>query len=296
MASLAGKAAAMIAGAAVLGAVGAGVYSIMPNASADEKVAGDKAAAVTSIPQTPEKPPPTALLDQPPAEPSAPATSAPSAVVTKAPAAPVAVKPGTPAEVCRGTGPGQLAVEKYLATHTEFGPVTVDGKQSAQDCAAIKKFQARYGVLPLAGYAGPVSGSVATRLSSVATAKCSVKGLTVCVDLTSQTMWVVSGGRTVLGPVPIRTGRAGKATPPGFYSIQDKKKWTTSSEFKDVPLPYWERFNGGMGFHQTPSYLYDQNSPGSHGCINLLRRDAIALFGLTHSGTRVHIFGAKPGT
>ena len=296
----------MIAGAAVLGAVGAGVYSIVPNALAGQSAAGNKAAAVSSIPQTPEKPPPTALLDQPPAEPSpstpptkapsAPPTRAPAAVITKAPAQPVAVKPGTPAEVCRGTGPGQLAVEKYLAAHTGFGPVTVDGKQSAQDCAAIKKFQARYGVLPLAGYAGPVSGSVATRLSSVATAKCSVKGLTVCVDLTSQTMWVVSGGETVLGPVPIRTGRAGKATPPGFYSIHDKKKWTTSSEFKDVPLPYWERFNGGMGFHQTPSYLYDQNSPGSHGCINLLRRDAIALFGLTHTGTRVHIFGVKPGT
>jgi hypothetical protein len=186
-------------------------------------------------------------------------------------------------------------VEKYLAAHPDFGPVTVDGKQSATDCAAIKKFQVRYGVQPVAGYAGPVSGRVAKRLSSVATGRCSVKGTTICVDLTSQTMWVVRDGGVALGPAPIRTGRAGMATPAGFYSIKDKKKYTVSTIF-DVPLPYWERFNGGMGFHATPSYLYDGESPGSHGCINLLRRDAIALYGLTKTGTRVHIFGAKPGT
>jgi lipoprotein-anchoring transpeptidase ErfK/SrfK len=291
MSGLVGKAAAAIAAAAVLGAVGAGIYASIPYATAGEQkaVAAQApplpSASASSVPvPDAEKPAPAALRDTPPAAPSVPASSAPAA------------KPAAPATgPCAQTGPAQLAVEKYLAAHPDFGPVTVDGQQSAGDCAAIKKFQTRYGVQPVAGYAGPVSGKVAKRLESAAIGKCSVKGTTICVDLTSQTMWLVKDGAIAYGPAPIRTGRAGMAISAGFYSISDKKTYTVSSIFK-VALPYWQRFNGGMGFHATPSYLYDNDSPGSHGCINLLRHDAIALYGLTRSGTRVHIFGAKPGT
>jgi len=187
-------------------------------------------------------------------------------------------------------------VERYLAAHPQFGKVTVDGKQDPTDCAAIKKFQSRYGVRPAVGLAGPVSGRVATRLSKAALNRCQAgSGTTVCLDLTSQTMWVVRNGAVVLGPTPIRTGRAGLATPAGHFQIGNKKRQTISTIYK-VPLPYWQQFNADMGFHQTPSYLYEGDSPGSHGCVNLLRRDAIALYGLTKVGTPVHIFGRKPGT
>jgi lipoprotein-anchoring transpeptidase ErfK/SrfK len=59
-------------------------------------------------------------------------------------------------------------------------------------------------------------------------------------------------------------------------------------------MPYWQQFHRDMGFHETPSYLYQ--GPGSHGCLNLLRRDAVTLYGLTKRGTPVQIFGRKPGT
>jgi hypothetical protein len=294
MSGLVRKTAVAMVTAAVLGAVGAGVYASIPYATAGESPGGAAGQPAVTEPVTDQAPrnPGNAPPGPPPAavNPSVENPPAPPALRDTPPAAPKATGP------CARTGPSQLAVEKFIATQPQFGAVTVDGKQSAADCAAIKKFQARYGVQPVAGYAGPVSGKVAKRLGAVAEDKCSVKGpKTVCVDLTSQTMWVVADGEVVLGPTTIRTGRAGMATPAGFYSIREKKKHTISTIY-DVALPYWQRFHGGMGFHATPTYLYDGGSPGSHGCINLLRRDAIALFGLTERGTLVHIFGSKPGT
>ncbi|GAA1663570.1 hypothetical protein GCM10009765_11340 [Fodinicola feengrottensis] len=203
--------------------------------------------------------------------------------------------PSTKSLSCAETGPAQAAVERYLDSHSGYGAVSVDGKQSARDCAAIAKFQQRFRIMPAKGYAGKVTGTIARRLAAANLEKCDTRSyrFTVCVDLTSQTMWVHSAGKVVFGPTPIRTGRAGLATPPGHFSVADKKKSTISSYFK-VRLPYWQRFHADMGFHQTTTYLYEGDSPGSHGCINLLRGDASKLYSMTASGSHVHIFGKKP--
>ncbi|MCW2568830.1 MAG: hypothetical protein JWN54_2927 [Mycobacterium sp.] len=195
---------------------------------------------------------------------------------------------------CGTTGPGQLTVERYLAAHvTLYGAVTVDGRQSAADCAAIRRFQARLGISPASGLAGRTTKAVAQRLTRAAVSRCHT-GTRVCVDLTSQTFWMVRGGKVVLGPTTIRTGRAGGyRTPTGTFRIGAKKRMTRSSYF-GTKMPYWEHFYRDMGFHETPSYLHQ--GPGSHGCVNLLRRDAISLFALTKKGTPVVIFGRKPGT
>lgn len=279
-----GKWMAGLLAAAAVGGVGVGAYVGVPLAQAGEARQLPPTTASSSV--------------SPSASPSAsptPTPPAPSPTATKPPAPAKPVKPPATGP-CAKTGPGQVAVERYLAAHPEFGKVTVDGKQDAVDCAAIKKFQLRYGVRPSVGLAGPTSGRVATRLNAVNRDKCEPRGATtICVDLTSQTMWVLRDGRTILGPTTIRTGRAGLATPAGHFRIGNKKKHTISTIFK-VPLPYWQQFNADMGFHQTPSYLYDGGSPGSHGCINLLRRDAVALYRLTEVGTHVHVFGRKSGT
>jgi peptidoglycan hydrolase-like protein with peptidoglycan-binding domain len=52
------------------------------------------------------------------------------------------------------TGKYQKQVETYLKKLGGFGTITVDGKQSPADCAAIKKFQKRFGIQPAAGLAG----------------------------------------------------------------------------------------------------------------------------------------------
>ncbi|MFI5959544.1 L,D-transpeptidase [Cryptosporangium sp. NPDC051539] len=185
------------------------------------------------------------------------------------------------------TGPAQRQAEKYLG-------LKVDGKAGHSDCVAVQRFQQRMGIRPAAGYAGPLTSKIMSRLSGASYGKCgSSSGIRVCVDLTHQVFWVLRNGKRVHGPAPIRTGRAGLATPAGLFRIQDKKVSTVSTIFK-VKLPYWERFYADMGFHQTTTYLYDGGSPGSHGCINLLPVDARMLFKYTKYGTPVKIFGRKP--
>lgn len=204
---------------------------------------------------------------------------------------PLVKKPDTS---CLETGPSQQVVEKFIAARPYYGKVRVDGRQSPQDCKAIAKLQQRFGISPAKGYAGKVTGNVVRRITASHLSSCAPKGrLTVCVDLTAQTMWVHNGKRITLGPSPIRTGRAGMATPPGQFSITEKKRMTVSSYYK-VKMPYWQRFYRDMGFHETPSYLYEGDSPGSHGCINVLKGDAGQLFKMTKIRTRVHIFGKKP--
>lgn len=187
------------------------------------------------------------------------------------------------------TGPAQRQVERHLGR-------PVDGVASHADCVAVQTFQRRMGIRPAAGYAGPLTSKVVSRLAGASLGACGYSaGIRICVDLTHQVMWVTRSGQRIRGPVPIRTGRTGLRTPAGMYRIQGKKVNTISTIFK-VKLPYWQRFYRDMGFHQTTTWLYDPGSPGSHGCINLLPADAKALYSLTTIGTPVKIFGRKPGT
>jgi hypothetical protein len=197
--------------------------------------------------------------------------------------------PASAAGCAPRTGPYQKIVESYLK-------LKVDGVASYADCVAVQRFQRRYDIRPAAGYAGPLTYNVVARLAWSNFRSCAFSYHTrVCVDLTRQTMWVTKAGKRLYGPVPLRSGRRGYATPAGFFSISDKKVMTTSSIY-NVKMPYWQRVYGGIGFHQTPSWLYDPRVPGSHGCLNLLPADARALFNLTTRGTSVHMFGRKPGT
>ncbi|GAA3393808.1 L,D-transpeptidase family protein [Cryptosporangium minutisporangium] len=187
------------------------------------------------------------------------------------------------------TGPAQRQVEKYLGR-------PVDGVASAADCLAVQRFQRRMDIRPAAGYAGPLTSRIVSRLSGASFGSCGYSaGIRVCVDLTHQVMWVTRSGKRIHGPAPIRTGRKGLATPAGTFKIHDRKISTVSTIFK-VKLPYWQRFYRDMGFHQTTTYLHDPGSPGSHGCINLLPVDARMLWSYTKTGTPVKIFGRKPGT
>ncbi|MEV0809867.1 L,D-transpeptidase family protein [Micromonospora sp. NPDC050200] len=192
-------------------------------------------------------------------------------------------------------GEYQREVEGYLARLGGFGTVTVDGRQSSADCAAIKKFQQRYDIRPAVGRAGPLTYDVAKRLANTDTSRCTAgTGTTFCVDLTRQTTWVMRSGKVVAGPTVTRTGMAGYATPAGTYKInfRNLKEWSNPY---DVWLPYWQRFNGGIGFHETTTYLHN-SSIGSHGCVNLLHADAVRWWELGSVGSRVVLVGRRPGT
>jgi hypothetical protein len=227
------------------------------------------------------------------------ATAAPTARVTPA-ATPTKAPSTRPTHVATPSGcpqgEKQRDVETYLAKLGGFGAVTVDGKQSAADCAAIKKFQQRYDIRPAEGRAGPTTADVARRLATTNTANCKTgSGTTFCVDLTLQTVWAMRGGKVVMPPTVTRTGMAGGyQTPAGTFTInyRNTKEWSNPYE---VWLPYWQHFTRGMGFHETTTYIHNK-SIGSHGCVNLLPADARKMWELGKVGTRVYLFGRRPGT
>ncbi|MEV6602069.1 L,D-transpeptidase [Actinoplanes sp. NPDC051346] len=194
------------------------------------------------------------------------------------------------------TGKYQKQVEGYLKKLGGYGTVTVDGKQSTADCAAIVKFQKRFGITPAKGLAGATTNDVAKRLAATKTSKCKPrkKGITFCVDLTHQTSWIMKNGKVHTKPTVVRTGMKGYRTPTGTFTINKRAKKEWSNPYS-VWLLYWQRFIGGVGFHQTTTYLHDKWR-GSHGCVNLLRSDAKKYYSVGKVGVTVKTFGRRPGT
>ncbi|MFE9692534.1 L,D-transpeptidase family protein [Micromonospora sp. NPDC005806] len=267
--------------------VGVGACALGPQDEGSGAAAPDPVGLTEQVSGASATPTPDQRTATPSTPPSRTATPTPNRSTAPKP------KPSKPAGCPQGEH--QRAVETYLARLGGFGKVTVDGKQSAADCTAIKKFQRRYGISPAAGRAGTTTYDVAKRLANTDVHRCRTgSGLTFCVDLTHQTVWAMRGGKVVMGPTVTRTGMAGFATPSGTYHVggRNLKEWSNPYE---VWLPYWQQFNGGIGFHETTTYLHN-GSIGSHGCVNLLHRDAVRLWELGSIGTRVSVFGRRPGT
>jgi hypothetical protein len=191
-------------------------------------------------------------------------------------------------------------VEQILAAMGGFGTIKADGQQSDSDCAAIKKFQSRFGLRPVDGNPGPATHDVAKRLSASDPSQCNAgTALVACIDLTHQTTWLMKDGKVIHGPTVTRTGYNhpdghGAPTPSGTYKIIERQRNNWTETFK-VYLPYWQRIMGDNGFHETTSYIHDM-SLGSHGCVNLLHTDAVAYWNTINVGTTVKLFGRRPGT
>lgn len=196
---------------------------------------------------------------------------------------------------CGRTGPGQMVVETYLASQAgRFGQVTVDGQQDDIDCVAIRRLQSWAQLPNKNGYADQVTTDVARRLAATRPATCQAPAArtTVCVDLTHETLWLMKGGTVVIPPTVIRSGAKGLQTPTGWHKVGAKVGAVSASY--GSRLPYWQGFHHDFGLHATEVPMYSTGATGSRGCINLLPRDAEALYSLTEVGTPVHVFGRKP--
>jgi lipoprotein-anchoring transpeptidase ErfK/SrfK len=201
-------------------------------------------------------------------------------------------------------GDYQLEVEQALAKIGNYGPITVDGKQSAQDCATIAAFQKRMGIgtwqgenigSERNGTPGPITKDVAQRIAATDPSECGYSDKPqACVDLTHQTFFIVSGGQVILGPTVARTGKPGFRTPSGSFEIMGRNPNEWSVPYS-VWLRYWENFYGGDGLHETTTYIHDMWR-GSHGCVNLLHDDAVRAYSLLSTGSVVHLYGRRPGT
>ncbi|WP_236242172.1 L,D-transpeptidase [Streptomyces sp. CC228A] len=189
------------------------------------------------------------------------------------------------------TGPYQRLMEEALGR-------PVDGVQSPEDCAAVRRFQQDNGVEPADGYAGLATYrhlvAVRARTDPNAEGRCPERDRRVaCVDLDRQILWVQESGTVVFAPVPVRSGRDSEETRPGLHSVYWRSKDHVSTLY-GTPMPYAQFFDGGQALHGRPEGLFDGG--GSAGCVNLAMDDAAALWDLLSLEDLVYVWGTKPGT
>ena len=109
----------------------------------------------------------------------------------------------------------------------------------------------------------------------------------VVVDLLTQMAYVYRGEQ-LIGATTISSGKKGKETPLGFWSVLEKKKFHRSRKYDDAPMPFMQRLDEfGIALHggTLPGY------PASHGCVRLPMKFAERLYGLTKVGSKVVIEG-----
>ena len=109
----------------------------------------------------------------------------------------------------------------------------------------------------------------------------------VVIDTLTQLFYVYRDGRLV-GVSTISSGKKGRETPLGFWSVMIKKLKGYSRKYDNAPMPYMQMYDSaGIAFHAGPNPGY----PASHGCVRLPLKFAEKLYGLTQLGTKVIIEG-----
>jgi lipoprotein-anchoring transpeptidase ErfK/SrfK len=101
--------------------------------------------------------------------------------------------------------------------------------------------------------------------------------VTVVVSLTEQRAYVYRNG-IAIGVSTVSSGKEGRETPTGVFSILQKKVEHKSSLYNSAPMPYMERLTwDGIALHagHLPGY------PASHGCVRLPLAFAKSLYEIT---------------
>jgi lipoprotein-anchoring transpeptidase ErfK/SrfK len=109
----------------------------------------------------------------------------------------------------------------------------------------------------------------------------------VVIDLLTQKFYVYRAEQLV-GVSTISSGKKGKETQLGFWSVMLKRKLGFSRKYDNAPMPFMQMYDPkGLAFHAgaLPGY------PASHGCVRLPPKFAERLYGLTSVGTKVIIEG-----
>jgi lipoprotein-anchoring transpeptidase ErfK/SrfK len=109
----------------------------------------------------------------------------------------------------------------------------------------------------------------------------------VVIDLITQTFYVYKGDALV-GVSTISSGKKGKETQLGFWTVFRKQVKGFSRRYDNAPMPFMQMYDEkGLAFHAGPLPGY----PASHGCVRLPLKFAEKLYGLTKIGTKVIIEG-----
>lgn len=109
----------------------------------------------------------------------------------------------------------------------------------------------------------------------------------IVIDLMTQLFYVYRDDKLV-GVATISSGKKGRETPLGFWSVMLKKKLGYSRKYDNAPMPFMQMYDPkGIAFHAGPNPGY----PASHGCVRLPLKFAERLFAMTQVGTKVIIEG-----
>lgn len=107
--------------------------------------------------------------------------------------------------------------------------------------------------------------------------------ISVIVSVQTQRAYVYQDG-LLLGVSTIFTGKPGKETPLGEFTILQKRIFHRSNLYSNAPMPFMQRLTwDGIAIHagDLPGY------PASHGCIRLPHAFARTLFDMTEMGGSV---------
>ena len=109
------------------------------------------------------------------------------------------------------------------------------------------------------------------------------------VSLDEQRAYVYRNG-IAIGVSTISSGKPGKDTPTGVFTILQKNKDHKSNLYNNAPMPYMQRLTwDGIALHggTLPGY------PASHGCVRLPHPFAAKVFGVTRTGDTVVVSDAR---
>jgi len=102
----------------------------------------------------------------------------------------------------------------------------------------------------------------------------------VVIDLAGQLAHVYRDGHEI-GRATVSTGKSGQETPPGVFTILEKKISHYSSSYGLAPMPFMQRLSwDGVALHGGRN----PGAPASHGCVRLPDAFAQALYWTTAIG------------
>ena len=116
--------------------------------------------------------------------------------------------------------------------------------------------------------------------------------IVLVISLDEQRAYVYRNGMAI-GVSTISSGKPGKDTPTGVFTILQKNKDHRSNLYNNAPMPWMQRLTwDGIALHggTLPGY------PASHGCVRLPHAFAEKLFAETRNGDTVVVANAKAGT
>jgi hypothetical protein len=196
---------------------------------------------------------------------------------------------GLTADEVEGRGLRDIAAAAILLGMLS-GPLAGISRAGTETAGADSHHPSQTGAHARASTSQPSSGRQAparqepAKFNREVLKKATPQNTRIAVSLSKQRVYLMVGDEVAID-APISSGRAGKSTPTGHYTVSDKDKNHVSSIYH-CPMRYFLRLSGlSFGLHvgELPGY------PASHGCVRLPEEVARALFETASVGTSVTI-------